>query len=160
MSDAALASSGAKLVMATCYDERFPPENIIDGDENTFWMTTGLFPQEVVVELPQVTEVTRITTVSVHAKKIVIEKCDSARPVSFEKALEADLTNMGARSQTETHQVNFKAKFIKVIFEAGYEPFAAVSKVSVITHDSVGKGSGALRGRGGYDEDEEEEDAF
>ena len=69
MSDAALASSGGKLVMATCYDERFPPENIIDGDERTFWMTTGLFPQEFVVELPQVTEVTRITTVSIHGEK-------------------------------------------------------------------------------------------
>ena len=54
--------------MATCYDERFPPENIIDGDERTFWMTTGLFPQEFVVELSQLTEVTRITTVSVHGE--------------------------------------------------------------------------------------------
>jgi len=69
MSDAALASSGGKLIMATCYDERFPPENIIDGNEGTFWLTTGLYPQEFVVELSQVTQVTRVTTVSMHGKR-------------------------------------------------------------------------------------------
>lgn len=45
MTDVALASGGASIAAATCADERFPPENTLDGGESTFWMTTGLFPQ-------------------------------------------------------------------------------------------------------------------
>jgi len=33
MLDVALESSGAKIALASSYDERFPPENIIDGWE-------------------------------------------------------------------------------------------------------------------------------
>jgi len=106
MADAALASAGARVVAATCYDERHPPESVIDGDDSTFWVTTGLYPQEIVVALPKLTDVTRLTTVSMNVRKLVIEKCETDRPYTFEKALEAELTNMGSRGlQTETHQV-------------------------------------------------------
>lgn len=69
MTDAAAASAGGRVIMATCYDERHPPENVIDGNDATFWVTTGLYPQELVVALPMKTDVTRITTVSMHGER-------------------------------------------------------------------------------------------
>lgn len=72
MFNVALASSGAQISLATSSDEKHQPENIIDGwdnsktwnwrelwfykfenkiirNPNTFWATTGLFPQELIV---------------------------------------------------------------------------------------------------------------
>lgn len=53
MTDVALAAAGSSIAAATCADERHPPENTLDGTESTFWMTTGLFPQELVIALPK-----------------------------------------------------------------------------------------------------------
>eukprot|EP00193_Tetraselmis_chui_P006261 CAMPEP_0177759832 /NCGR_PEP_ID=MMETSP0491_2-20121128/4939_1 /TAXON_ID=63592 /ORGANISM="Tetraselmis chuii, Strain PLY429" /LENGTH=150 /DNA_ID=CAMNT_0019275681 /DNA_START=267 /DNA_END=722 /DNA_ORIENTATION=+ len=135
MADLALATAGGKVILATCYDERFPPESVIDGNRNTLWATTGLFPQEIVVSLPEVSDVKRITTVTMHVKKLIVETCSTERPVAFEKAFEADLTNTKNQLQTETHQQfkntnTLRAKFIKFIVESGYQPFAGVGKLS------------------------------
>ena len=50
MTDMASPGAGASVVMATCSDERHPPHNALDEDERSFWVTTGLFPQEIVVK--------------------------------------------------------------------------------------------------------------
>ena len=42
---------GAKIFTATSFDERHAPDTIIDGDDTTFWTTTGSYPQEFVVKL-------------------------------------------------------------------------------------------------------------
>ena len=39
--DYAREEAGSQIVMATCVDDRFPPENMLDGKESTFWVTTG-----------------------------------------------------------------------------------------------------------------------
>eukprot|EP00916_Digyalum_oweni_P008960 GHVL01015090.1.p1 GENE.GHVL01015090.1~~GHVL01015090.1.p1 ORF type:complete len:123 (+),score=15.49 GHVL01015090.1:20-388(+) len=40
-----------KVLMVSSLDHRHPPENVIDGDEMTFWMTTGIFPQFLILKL-------------------------------------------------------------------------------------------------------------
>jgi heat shock protein beta-11 len=47
MTDYGLATSGTEIAFSSCVDERHPPENILDGTDRTFWVTTGLFPQQV-----------------------------------------------------------------------------------------------------------------
>jgi hypothetical protein len=54
--DFAASGSGTVVSIATCNDENHPASNIIDGDENTFWMTTGLYPQSFVITFPQIIE--------------------------------------------------------------------------------------------------------
>ena len=35
---------------ATSFDERFDPKNVLDTrNMRTFWMTTGLYPQEIMM---------------------------------------------------------------------------------------------------------------
>ena len=37
---------------ATSFDERFDPKNVLDSnDMQTFWLTTGLYPQEILIQL-------------------------------------------------------------------------------------------------------------
>jgi heat shock protein beta-11 len=68
MRDYAREENGAQIVMATCVDERFPPENMLDGKDSTFWMTTGMFPQEFVVALRTGVHVSKITTLSLNGR--------------------------------------------------------------------------------------------
>jgi hypothetical protein len=43
--------AGAFIKCSTCESDEFPTLNIIDGKMNTFWPTTGMYPQEFVLEI-------------------------------------------------------------------------------------------------------------
>lgn len=57
MIDMPLAQSGCYVSMATSNDEDYPASNVIDGNEQTFWMTTGLFPQTLILTFPNNSEI-------------------------------------------------------------------------------------------------------
>ena len=61
----ALKIEGAQVITATSSDENYPASNIIDGEDKTFWMTSGMFPQAFVVSFPQPISVHRVT---IHCK--------------------------------------------------------------------------------------------
>ncbi|XP_061623265.1 intraflagellar transport protein 25 homolog isoform X2 [Phyllopteryx taeniolatus] len=61
MIESSLCSLGAKVVVAASNDENHPPENIIDGNTNTFWMSTGMFPQEFIIRFAEMTNVSSVT---------------------------------------------------------------------------------------------------
>ncbi|XP_037537039.1 intraflagellar transport protein 25 homolog [Nematolebias whitei] len=61
MVDSSLNSSGTKVVLVSSSDENHPPENIIDGNTKTFWMSTGMFPQEFIIRFAEVTGIAAVT---------------------------------------------------------------------------------------------------
>ncbi len=40
-----------EVVLATSNDERYPARNILEQQNETFWISTGMFPQEVMLRL-------------------------------------------------------------------------------------------------------------
>ena len=57
---------------------------------------------------------------------------DEDEPVGFKPAFEVELADKGAsRLQTEVHQVNCRAKFLKFIIGSGWGDFASVHRISV-----------------------------
>jgi heat shock protein beta-11 len=66
MKDYAREENNARIEMTSCSDERFPPENMLDGKDNTFWITTGLYPQEFVLALEKCIVISKITTLSLN----------------------------------------------------------------------------------------------
>ena len=61
---------------ASSFDERFDPKNVLDKDDtSTFWLTTGLYPQELLIQLnaPKVISEVKFTTKG--ARKVIIEGC-------------------------------------------------------------------------------------
>lgn len=68
MKDYARAEHGSSIVMTSCVDDRYPPENVLDGKDNTFWITTGMFPQEFVLALAKPIQVEKITFLSQSGK--------------------------------------------------------------------------------------------
>ncbi|MBN3302315.1 YIPF1 protein, partial [Amia calva] len=88
MIDAALNSSGAQVILATSNDENYPPENIIDGSSETFWVSTGMFPQEFIIRFSNPVKVSLVTLQCYNVKHLKIEKSASNEAADFEAVIE------------------------------------------------------------------------
>mmetsp|Transcript_40262 Transcript_40262/g.48796 ORF Transcript_40262/g.48796 Transcript_40262/m.48796 type:complete len:133 (+) Transcript_40262:233-631(+) len=129
--DLALDSNGATVVMATASDERYPPEHMLDGKESTFWSTTGLYPHEFIVALSEMSKLSKVKVWSSSVRKLTVEKSDSATG-HFEKLFEIEFQDKHNRLQTEVHQVNCKAQYLKFIIGSGWDDFCTIHKVSIM----------------------------
>uniref|UniRef100_A0A8C5R651 Intraflagellar transport protein 25 homolog n=1 Tax=Leptobrachium leishanense TaxID=445787 RepID=A0A8C5R651_9ANUR len=86
--DLCLSAAGARVILATSSDERHPAEHIMDGNPETFWTTTGMFPQEFIISLSGVFKINKITIHSSLVKNLRIETSISKEPVNFEPCTE------------------------------------------------------------------------
>lgn len=53
MPDLVAKKVGGKVVMVSSLDEQHPGDNMIDGREDSYWISTGLYPQEILLQLGQ-----------------------------------------------------------------------------------------------------------
>jgi heat shock protein beta-11 len=65
----------AEVSCATSFDERFDPANVLNSNKNSFWISTGLYPQELTFTFAQAKVVNAVNFQTSGAKKIVIEGC-------------------------------------------------------------------------------------
>ncbi|XP_063795701.1 intraflagellar transport protein 25 homolog isoform X2 [Pseudophryne corroboree] len=56
-----LSSAGAVVALATSSDDRHRAQHIIDGNPETFWTTTGMFPQEFIISMSSLQKIGKIT---------------------------------------------------------------------------------------------------
>ena len=70
---------------ATSFDERFNPSEVLNSRNlRTFWMTTGLYPQELLIQIPK-RKLTQVKFNTSGARKIVIEGCKEPNAQTFAK---------------------------------------------------------------------------
>nr|XP_021523471.1 intraflagellar transport protein 25 homolog isoform X2 [Aotus nancymaae]XP_021523472.1 intraflagellar transport protein 25 homolog isoform X2 [Aotus nancymaae]XP_021523473.1 intraflagellar transport protein 25 homolog isoform X2 [Aotus nancymaae]XP_021523474.1 intraflagellar transport protein 25 homolog isoform X2 [Aotus nancymaae]XP_021523475.1 intraflagellar transport protein 25 homolog isoform X2 [Aotus nancymaae] len=96
-----LSSEGSEVILATSSDEKHPPENIIDGNPDTFWATTGMFPQEFIICFHKHVRIERLVIQSYLVRTLKIEKSTSKEPVDFEQWIEKDLVHTEGQLQNE-----------------------------------------------------------
>ncbi|XP_077882428.1 intraflagellar transport protein 25 homolog isoform X4 [Ictidomys tridecemlineatus] len=99
--DLCLSSEGSEVVLATSSDEKHPPENIIDGNPETFWTTTGMFPQEFIICFHKHVKVEKLIIQSYLVRTLKIEKTKSKEPVDFERWIERDFVHTEGQLQNE-----------------------------------------------------------
>nr|XP_020450216.1 intraflagellar transport protein 25 homolog [Monopterus albus] len=132
MTEASLSLLGAKVVVATSSDENHPPENIIDGNTNTFWMSTGMFPQEFIIRLPEPTMVSAVTVDSYNVKHLKIEKKMSQNASQFEFATQKEFQNTEGHLQSNAISLNgSSATDLRFIITTGHDHFVSVHRVTV-----------------------------
>ncbi|GFQ92908.1 intraflagellar transport protein 25 homolog [Trichonephila clavata] len=132
MIDLANVNSDAQVVMASSNDARFPPRNILDGKLDTFWATTGLYPQTFAVALSETADVKTITVHSYNVKDLKIEKSVKEDPVEFEDVLETGFESTEGTPQQKTFSPPLcEAKYLKFTIKSGYDHFCAIYKVMV-----------------------------
>lgn len=153
--DFSTSAYGAVVAMATCCDERHPPEGAIDGNSQEFWATTGCFPQEIVIQLPHSVKAQLITVETVNgvlldlnlrllldvswgtailhvapaAKEVAFESSDDDVPGHFTK-LHKKSFQRSTDVQTESHvlQQPLSMQFFKLVINDGWHSFSAVRK--------------------------------
>ncbi|XP_048759158.1 intraflagellar transport protein 25 homolog [Ostrea edulis] len=132
MFDVALKSAGAQVVLATSSDGNYPPENIIDGDQETFWASTGLFPQEFIITFPSMMSIQRIEIACYNVKNIAFQTSKETDPTNFEDLMEKELDSTDNSLQQEEFPANNKrATHMRVTIESGYDHFVSVHRLSI-----------------------------
>uniref|UniRef100_UPI0037E8F4BC intraflagellar transport protein 25 homolog n=1 Tax=Semicossyphus pulcher TaxID=241346 RepID=UPI0037E8F4BC len=132
MIDSSLNSLGAKVVVAASSDENHPPENIIDGNTKTFWMSTGMFPQEFIIRFAEPTNIAAVTVDSYNVKHLKIEKNTSQKASQFEFVTEKELELTEGHLQSNAISLNGNsATHLRFIITSGYDHFVSVHRVSV-----------------------------
>ncbi|XP_008286681.1 intraflagellar transport protein 25 homolog isoform X1 [Stegastes partitus] len=132
MIESSPSSLGAKVVLAASSDENHPPENIIDGNTKTFWMSTGMFPQEFVIRFAEPTTIAAVTVDSYNVKHLKIEKNMSQNASQFEPVTEKEFEYTEGHLQSNAISLNgSSATHLRFIITSGYDHFVSVHRVSV-----------------------------
>jgi len=149
MSNLATKDAGASVTSSTCTDERHPAATVIDGDAKTFWYTTGLFPQEVVIAFNKEVIPANVHIVSRHVRRFTVFKCDKSEPKSWDEVWNSGEVdrNLDALQHTQK-QLSIKSpvRFLKLRLDAGWEEFVAVYEVQVEGKVIGGGGGGSSAG--------------
>ena len=116
---------------ATSFDERFNPSEVLNTrDMRTFWMTTGLYPQEVVIQIPR-RKLTQVKFATQGARKVVIEGCKDPNAQTFTKIGESK--ELAQRNGIQTEAVTISdagdMEYVKFIIQDGWEEFTSVHSV-------------------------------
>uniref|UniRef100_A0A3P9C762 Heat shock protein, alpha-crystallin-related, b11 n=1 Tax=Maylandia zebra TaxID=106582 RepID=A0A3P9C762_9CICH len=129
MIESSLTSVGAKVVLVASSDENHPPENIIDGNTKTFWMSTGMFPQEFIIHFPEPTNIGTVTVDSYNVKHLKIEKNTSQNASQFEPVAEKEFESTEGHLQSNAITLNgCSATHLRFIITAGYDHFVSVHR--------------------------------
>jgi heat shock protein beta-11 len=121
------------VLFASCFDDKFPPTNLVSSNKNSCWVTTGLYPQEVIINLGASKQVNKINITSVNINKILIESCEDDNSVSFRSEFEGVIKNNQDALQTTCVSISSgnRIKILKVVILEGYDNFAAISNIEV-----------------------------
>ncbi|XP_019741336.1 intraflagellar transport protein 25 homolog [Hippocampus comes] len=133
MNESSIRSLGLKVVVAASNDENHPPENMIDGNANTFWMSTGMFPQEFIIRFAEMTNVSSVTLDSYNVKHLKVEKNTSENASHFEFVEEKELKLTEGQLQTNSISLGgSNATHLRFIITSGYDHFVAVHKIDTV----------------------------
>ncbi|KAI1900391.1 hypothetical protein AGOR_G00049470 [Albula goreensis] len=132
MIDAALSSSGTRVVLATSGDENYPPENIIDGNTETFWISTGMFPQEFILRFSDPLKIKLLTIHSYNVKNLKIEKSASSDATDFDTLSEKEFEHTEGHLQANDFSLTgTTATHLRFIITSGYDHFVSVHRVAI-----------------------------
>ncbi|XP_038048430.1 intraflagellar transport protein 25 homolog [Patiria miniata] len=132
MFDVALSGAGAKVVLTTSSDENYPPENMLDGKAESFWISTGMFPQEFVISFAGMMNVSKIKLSCFHVRGLSIQRSVQKEPLDFEVIDERELTPSDASLQLEEFKFDeTTARHMKFIIKSGFDHFVSVHKLNI-----------------------------
>ncbi|CAJ0947214.1 unnamed protein product [Ranitomeya imitator] len=126
-----LSSAGARVSLATSSDERHPAERMIDGNPETLWTTTGMFPQEFIISMNGLQKVGKITLESSLVRSLKIYTSASKEATNFEPCMERELEHVEGQFQTEEITLpGVQAIHLRFVILSGYDHFVSIRSVS------------------------------
>mmetsp|Transcript_27830 Transcript_27830/g.88450 ORF Transcript_27830/g.88450 Transcript_27830/m.88450 type:complete len:199 (-) Transcript_27830:140-736(-) len=134
MPDLASEKAGGCVVMVSSLDSAHPGENVIDGNNGTYWISTGLFPQEVLLQLGQPTKVASVRLSSTRVRGVRFEACPDDTPMNFKVLAEAEVEDSpGALQMRELRcgEQEQPTEFVRLLILSGWDDFCSVHSIQV-----------------------------
>uniref|UniRef100_A0A7S1FEU6 F5/8 type C domain-containing protein n=1 Tax=Noctiluca scintillans TaxID=2966 RepID=A0A7S1FEU6_NOCSC len=119
-----------KVLMVSSLDESHPAEHILSNNDAAFWISTGLYPQEILLERP-LSKVSSVKFTTTNVRNVRVEGCAEETPVNFKLLVEGEFDSKGGRLQLKELKCSDHAKFIKVVILSGWHDFCTVHKISI-----------------------------
>uniref|UniRef100_A0A8V1A4I0 Heat shock protein family B (small) member 11 n=1 Tax=Gallus gallus TaxID=9031 RepID=A0A8V1A4I0_CHICK len=96
----------------------------------TFWTTTGMFPQEFIIGFPKSVTISRVAIQCYLVRSLRIERSVSKDPVDFEECVEKDLQHTEGQLQMEEFPLpDFQATYLRFIIKSAFDHFVSVHRV-------------------------------
>lgn len=122
----------AEIIFASSFDDKYPAQNILIND-TSFWVSSGLFPQELYIQLSNDKTINSVNISSYGIKKIMFETCENESAVNYVK--QAEMAEVPYKEgKLQEFFLNFTtpkpAKIIKLTVLEGYEDFCSIQNFS------------------------------
>ncbi|CAH8553467.1 unnamed protein product [Heterobilharzia americana] len=118
------------ISFATSFDENNPPESVLEKRDSSFWITTGMFPQMLVVSLVQPTKISKIKIISSNINLLLVETSSHTEADGFELKSKMTLPYSDGHLQiTEVPINDIHIRHVRLNIRSGFNHFVAVYKV-------------------------------
>lgn len=132
MTNLASSNEGAKVILASSNDDNYPPEAIIDGNPISYWLTTGMFPQQFIISFKCLVAMDSILLRCTKVQRLRIERSENTKPVNFQAVTEKDTETKDDEIQLVKHEFpKTTATHIKIIILSGFDNFISIHSIIV-----------------------------
>ena len=121
-----------EIIFASSFDNKFQPQNVFANNKE-FWSTTGLLPQEIIIQFDAPRTISSASLSCFAVKKICIESFENDSAVNFVKQAEMiDIPFNESKLQefSLTFSSNTKIKLLKVRIEEAYDDFCTIHNIT------------------------------
>lgn len=141
MLDLASKDVGGKVLMVSSVDAEHPGENIIDGSIDSYWISTGLYPQEILLQLGRRSPVSGVHLASTSVRQVRIEGSQEDAPVNFQMLAEGVFQSVHGHMQLEQlpclPQKGGRTAYVRVVILSGWHDFCSVHQIRIETLDTA-----------------------
>jgi len=134
-SDPASREAGGRVLLVSSLDWAHPGDSVIDGSEKTYWLSTGLYPQEILVELGRPSRVAGVRLSTTNVRGVRIEGCSEHAAVQFETLAAGELEAAAGCLQRKELRCSEQAaptRFVKTMILSGWHDFCSVHRITVM----------------------------
>ena len=124
----------SEIIFSSSYDEKHPPENILNPSKDKYFTSTGMFPQEICIQFDSVRTIKLVSIVSYGIKKVSIQTCENDSVVNFKKqAEEKDISNGNSLQKIKLKlDKSPTVKVLKIEVLEGHEDFFSIHNVNIM----------------------------
>uniref|UniRef100_A0A803W853 Intraflagellar transport 25 n=1 Tax=Ficedula albicollis TaxID=59894 RepID=A0A803W853_FICAL len=125
-------SASSSSCFSTPFPLRFPPSFPLHVfPSKTFWTTTGMFPQELIIGFPKCVKISKVTIQCYLVRTLRIERSTSKDPVGFQQCVEKDLQHREGQLQMEEFPVSIYSvpTYLRFIIKSAFDHFVSVHRL-------------------------------
>lgn len=101
-------------------------------DISTFWMTTGAYPQELIIQLGELSHIKGVSLVCTGIRRIELAKCDGSQANSWETVAKEEAQDAEGDVQRVAFDVpsRLTATFLRIKIISGYSDYVTIHRIS------------------------------